>query len=126
MTLPKILLVIVTNVFFAASSVFFKLAVDKIGKFDFSSIAAFMPVAIRFLLSPLFLFGIAAGIAGSACYYVMLSRMNLNVAYPLLSLGYIFVAIASVLFLNESLHLTNWLGIGLICAGIVLITLKTQ
>ena len=120
-----IILVLLTNIFFAASSVFFKIAVDRVGKFDFSSIGVLLPVVGRFLVSGSFLGGVACSIVGSGCYYLMLARLSLSVAYPLLSLAYVFVAIASILFLRETISLPNWLGIVLICAGVALVSLKS-
>jgi drug/metabolite transporter (DMT)-like permease len=119
-----VILVLVTNVFFAASSVFFKIAVDKIGKFDFSSIKVFLPLAGRFLISSAFFGGVGAAIVGSACYYIMLSRMNLSIAYPLLSIAYIFVAVASIVFLKETVVLPTWIGILFICIGVALVSVK--
>lgn len=119
-----IILVLVTNVFFAASSVFFKVAVDKIGKFDFSSFKVFMPIVVRFITSPSFFGGVGTAILGSACYYVMLSKMNLSIAYPLLSLAYIFVAVASSIFLKETVALPTWIGILFICIGVALVSVK--
>jgi undecaprenyl phosphate-alpha-L-ara4N flippase subunit ArnE len=54
----------------------------------------------------------------------MLARMNLSVAYPLLSVAYLFVAVASILFLKETIGWQHWLGIGLICVGIALVSMK--
>jgi drug/metabolite transporter (DMT)-like permease len=119
-----ILLVILTNLFMAASSLFFKLAIDKVGRLDLTSFAALWPVAVRLAISPLFILGFSAGTVGSICYYLMLARMNVSVAYPLLSIAYVFVAFASVLFLNETIGLPNWLGIGFICLGVALISFK--
>jgi drug/metabolite transporter (DMT)-like permease len=121
-----IILVLATNVSFAASSVFFKVAVDKIGKFDFSSIKVFLPIAGRFISSPPFFGGVGAAIIGSACYYIMLSRMSLSIAYPLLSLAYIFVAVASMLFLKETVALPTWIGILCICIGVALVSMEAR
>ncbi|HUX74468.1 MAG TPA: EamA family transporter [Steroidobacteraceae bacterium] len=45
-----------------------------------------------------------------------------SVAYPMLSLGYVVVAAASVLWLGETLSPAKVLGIGLICLGVVLVS----
>lgn len=124
MKATTVILVLVTNLFFAASSILFKIAVDKIGKFDFSSIKVFLPLTGRFLSSLSFLGGVGAAIAGSAFYYIMLSRMNLSIAYPLLSIAYLFVAVVSMIFLKESISLPTWIGILFICIGVALLSIK--
>jgi multidrug transporter EmrE-like cation transporter len=51
-----------------------------------------------------------------------LSKAPVSTAYPMLSLGYIVVAAASVLWLGETLSPAKVLGIALICAGVVLVS----
>ena len=119
-----IILVLATNLLFAASSLFFKVAVDNTGKFDLSSFGALFRTAGRFCASPFFLLGVFAGVIGSGCYYLMLARMNLSIAYPLLSIAYLFAAFASILFLKETIGWPHWLGIGLICVGVALVSTK--
>jgi drug/metabolite transporter (DMT)-like permease len=66
---------------------------------------------------------------GLGCYalsigtwLVVLSRAEVSIAYPLLSIGYIIAAVLSVLLLGESLGPAKIGGIGLICMGVLLIT----
>lgn len=126
MKLMTVILVLLTNIFFASSSVLFKIAVDKIGKFDLSSVKIFLPIALRFIISPFFLGGVVAGIIGSACYYLLLARMNLSIAYPLLSIAYLFIAVASIVFLKETVTLPTWIGILFICIGVALVSIKAS
>ena len=51
-----------------------------------------------------------------------LSKAPVSTAYPMLSLGYIVVAAASVLWPGEALSAAKMAGIGLICAGVVLVS----
>ena len=67
--------------------------------------------------------------AGMTCYAISvcvwlaaLSKAPVSVAYPMLSLGYVVVAAVSAMWLGESLTLMKALGIGLICAGVVLVS----
>ena len=119
-----ILLVLLTNVFFAASSVCAKLAVDRVGKFELSSVKMALSVGARFLASPLFLAAIATAIVGSLFYYCMLARMNLSIAYPLMSLAYLFVAVGSIVFCKESIPIHAWIGILFVCVGVALVSMK--
>jgi len=67
--------------------------------------------------------------AGMMCYafsvcvwLAALSKAPVSVAYPMLSLGYVVVAAVSAMWLGESLTMAKLLGIGLICAGVVLVS----
>ena len=68
-------------------------------------------------------------LAGMACYAVsvvvwllVLSRVEVSYAYPLLSIGYIVTAFAGWHFFHESIGTTRWAGIIVICLGVWLIT----
>ena len=59
----------------------------------------------------------------SLCVWLAaLSKAPVSTAYPMLSLGYILVAVVSVVWLGESLSMAKVLGIALICAGVVLVS----
>ena len=59
----------------------------------------------------------------SLCVWVAaLSKAPVSTAYPMLSLGYVVVAIASVAWLGESMTPVKVVGIALICLGVVLLT----
>jgi multidrug transporter EmrE-like cation transporter len=68
-------------------------------------------------------------IGGLACYVVSvmvwiigLSRVDVTIAYPLLSLGYIVNAIGAWYFLGEAVTAQRVLAIGIILVGVALLT----
>ncbi len=59
----------------------------------------------------------------SLCVWLAaLAKAPVSIAYPMLSLGYVVVAAASVLWLGETLSPAKICGIALICAGVVLVS----
>ena len=59
----------------------------------------------------------------SLCVWLAaLSRAPVSIAYPMLSIGYIVVAWASVLWLGETLSAAQIVGIALICVGVILVS----
>jgi len=73
--------------------------------------------------------GIAPLWAGLLCYaasmipwLLVLSRLPVSVAYPMVALGYILTALLGWLLLHEKLTSVRWLGIGLICLGVIFIS----
>jgi multidrug transporter EmrE-like cation transporter len=54
----------------------------------------------------------------------VLRKMELSVAYPMVSLGYVFVMFFSACFLQEGLYLTKLLGTGMIVAGVIVLNLR--
>lgn len=67
-------------------------------------------------------------IGGLSCYVLSvvvwiigLSRVDVTIAYPMLSLGYILNAFGAWYFLGETLSLQRLLAIGIILIGVVLL-----
>jgi multidrug transporter EmrE-like cation transporter len=54
----------------------------------------------------------------------VLKKLELSIAYPMVSLGYVFVMLLSFYFLQEQLYLTKILGTGLIVSGVVVLNLR--
>jgi multidrug transporter EmrE-like cation transporter len=66
---------------------------------------------------------------GMACYAIsilswmlVLSKLQVSVAYPFLSVGYVIAAVMGVMFLGETIGPQRMIGIGLICGGLFFIT----
>jgi multidrug transporter EmrE-like cation transporter len=53
---------------------------------------------------------------------IVLSKTEVSLAYPLLSIGYIIAAVIGYYFLGENVNFTRIGGIALICVGIVVIS----
>lgn len=60
--------------------------------------------------------GICYG-AGSLMWFYMLKHYPLSVAYPMVSLSYVFGMIAASVFFNEPVGLSKWFGVLLIMTG---------
>jgi len=74
------------------------------------------------LLTPFVIFGLALYVLAMGSHLVVLSKLDVSVAYPLLSLAYVVVALYAVLVMNESFTLARTAGLLLICLGTWLIT----
>jgi multidrug transporter EmrE-like cation transporter len=68
-------------------------------------------------------------IGGLTCYVisvvvwiVALSRVDVTIAYPMISLGYIINALGAWYFLGEAVSAQRLLAIGVIIVGVVLLT----
>jgi drug/metabolite transporter (DMT)-like permease len=84
--------------------------------------AAKLNLGLRYLfLNGRLLLGVALFVASSLAYVVGIRHGELSVLYPLVSLGYIWALLWSVLFLKERLTRNKVFGLLLIVLGIVLI-----
>jgi len=72
----------------------------------------------RAAISPLLWAGVLVYALNFFLWILILYRVDLSVAMPVGSTGYIFVPIAATLFLHEHVSLVRWAGIALIVLGI--------
>jgi len=79
---------------------------------------------VSIILNSYVVLGISLYVAATALWLVVLSTEELSFAYPLISLGYIFVAIFSKIFFNENITLFRMLGIALIVVGTYFVASK--
>ena len=71
--------------------------------------------------SPLVLLGLVLYGIGALAWIAVLSRVDLSVAYPFLALNFILVTLSSLLFLGENVPALRWVGVLVICSGILLV-----
>jgi len=77
---------------------------------------------IPMIFSPYVFLGLAIFAVSSVFWLVILSRLDLSLVYPFVSIAYIFVALFSMIFFKENVTLVRWLGIATICIGVFLIS----
>ena len=65
-------------------------------------------------------------IGGGCCYCLstviylsVLAHLDLSVAYPTVSLGYVLVMIMSKILFKEPVSRSRWMAAGIICIGVV-------
>lgn len=56
-------------------------------------------------------------------YFKVLANLDLSIAYPTVSLGYVLVVLFSKFFFKERVTLSRWLAVGIICSGVILVGL---
>lgn len=97
-----------------AGQVFFKIGLQNIGGVSLQTMwkAALSP----YIWAGLFLYVMATGV-----WFVVLSRMNLSVAYPLQSLAYVFGMVIAWGIFQETVPTIRWVGALVILIGVVMI-----
>lgn len=116
--LPLILTGVLLN---AAAQIVLKQGMRTIGPFAFS-LENILPIGIKVGLNPFVLIGLGCYAVSVIVWLMVLSRVDVSYAYPLLSFGYIVAALAGKFFFGEPVDLTRWAGIVTICIGVYLIT----
>lgn len=109
-------LVTLQTIFLSGGQVLLKLAMEKMGKFEWTW-AYFKTLLTNWWL-------LACGISFSICtvlWLYILKKFPFSQAYPLTSLSFVFGMIAAWLVFGESIPLSRWLGLILVVSGCFLI-----
>jgi len=95
-----------------------KQGVNKIS--DFRAIP-FMGFIVKSFTSPSIVGGIFLYVISTIIWLMLLSRINLSMAYPGLSIGYLIILGISWFYLKETVTLYQVIGVALIISGIFFI-----
>lgn len=109
-------LVALQTLFLSGGQVLLKLALQHMGKFEWTW-AYFKTVANNLWLLAC---GISFGVATVLWFYI-LKKFPFSQAYPLTSLSFVFGMIAAWLVFGESIPVSRWIGLILVVLGCFLI-----
>ena len=104
----------------AAAQLLLKAGTNAVGHFEFSMENA-LPVGMRLALEPHILSGVVCYVMSLVVWIMGLSRVEVSVAYPMLSIGYVINAVAAWYLFGESLTALRLTGIGFIIVGVFLV-----
>lgn len=104
----------------AAAQLLLKAGTNAVGHFEFSA-ANIVPVGLRLALEPFILGGVACYVVSLVVWIMALSRVEVSIAYPMLSIGYVVNAIAARYLLGEALTPMRLVGIGIIIVGVFMV-----
>ena len=116
--IPLIIFGVLLNAF---AQIVLKQGMRVIGTFSFS-IENVLPVLAKAGMNPFVLAGLACYVFSVFVWLMVLSRVEVSFAYPLLSIGYVVTAFAGYLFFDENMGYIRWSGVLIICLGVYLIT----
>ena len=102
----------------AAAHILLKVGMNEIGEINTNSIKAPGTLIRQLLTTPAVLAAIPIYAISNIGWLIVLSRLNLSVAYPFLASLYIFIPVLSMVFLSESLTPQHWVGILVIGMGV--------
>jgi multidrug transporter EmrE-like cation transporter len=87
--------------------------------------ATLIPTFVRIFTNPLVFLGFIFIFGGSLFWLAVLSKWDLSLAYPLLSISYIASLFIGALVLGEQVTLIRIVGVIVVVVGVVLITWRT-
>ncbi len=105
----------------ATAQLLLKAGTNAIGRFEFTA-DNIVPIGMKLALEPHIAGGVACYVVSLVVWLIGLSRVDVSIAYPMLSIGYVINALAAWYLFGESLTAQKLVGIGFIVLGVVLVT----
>ncbi len=120
MTMLSFALVLSGVLLNAAAQLLLKAGTNSVGAFVFTADNLF-PVGIKLASNPYILGGLGCYAISVVLWIMALSRVEVSLAYPMLSIGYVINAFAAWQLFGETLTAQRLVGIGTIIVGVFLV-----
>ncbi len=104
----------------AGAQLLLKAGTNTVGVFEFSR-DNIVPVGWKLATEPHILGGLACYVVSVVIWIMALSRVEVSIAYPMLSIGYVVNALAAWYLFGEAVTATRLIGIGAIIVGVYLV-----
>jgi multidrug transporter EmrE-like cation transporter len=118
------LLIIIGVLLNASAQLLLKAGMSQIGHFDFNW-ANIIPIGLKVVVNPPVIAGLFAYVVSVVVWLLVLSRVQVSYAYPMLSIGYIVNAFAAYYLFGESVSIMRMTGIFVIISGVFLVSQST-
>jgi len=116
-SLAFILLGVLLN---AAAQLLLKAGTNAVGRFEFTA-ANIVPIGTKLAFEPHIAGGVACYVVSLVVWLVGLSRVEVSVAYPMLSIGFALNAVLAWWLLGEAVTPMRMLGIAVIILGVYMV-----
>lgn len=97
-----------------------KAGMTQIGHFDFT-LANALPIGFKVMGNPPIITGLFMYVLSVVVWLLVLSRVQVSYAYPMISIGYIVNALAAYFLFGEPMTSLRILGIFVIIGGVYLV-----
>lgn len=112
-------LLLVSVLFAVGGQLTLKTAMDSVGRIGKTSQVG--DTLLRAMKEPLLWLGLALFGISALFWLVVLSRVRLSVAYPIVGISYILIVLLARFRLHEHVPALRWVGVSVIALGIAII-----
>ncbi|HSQ03336.1 MAG TPA: EamA family transporter [Burkholderiales bacterium] len=120
MTLISFSLVLCGVLLNAAAQLLLKAGTNQVGTFEFA-VRNIPVVGIQLALEPHIAAGLLCYVVSVVVWIMALSRVEVSIAYPMLSIGYVVNAVAAWYLFGEAVTPVRLTGIAIIILGVVIV-----
>jgi multidrug transporter EmrE-like cation transporter len=121
--LPELSLLLISILAGVFGQFFLKLGASKLGKVGLDNAVNHI---LSIITTPELLIGLTCYAMGAIVYILLLTRVNLSVAAPAISLSYIFSVLLGHFWFRESITFPQIVGLAAISLGVILVVSQKQ
>jgi multidrug transporter EmrE-like cation transporter len=118
MSLPEISLLLISVLAGVFGQFFLKLGALKLGKVEIDNILNHL---LKMITTPELVIGLTCYGLGAIVYILLLTRVNLSMAAPAISLSYIVSVLLGHFWFRESIAFSQVVGLAAISIGVILV-----
>ena len=120
--LQSVLLILASLTFAAVGQYFLKVGANQLGTLGAEAAGRAFQVALAAATNPWLITGLTCYALGAVTWIIVLTRVQLSWAYPMLALNQVLVLLVGAVFLHEHVSMLRWGGVLLIMTGVVLVS----
>ncbi len=120
MATSTIMLILAASALGVIGQMMLKVGMSAMGPLSLSAAGAPL-IAWRMATTPMVVGGLLVYAAGTFFWLITLSRIELSVAYPFVSLNHVIIFLLAWLVLREQITPTRTVGVLVICIGMLLV-----
>ena len=117
-------LIVLTSICDTISQICLKATINSLGEFSSRHFKNVVRFILRLILKPKAWLALVFSTLSLIIWLLVLSKADLNFAFSVDSMHYIFIALGSSLLLKEKVGGIRWLGTFSIVVGIILVTIS--
>lgn len=118
MSIQEFLLLLMSVLASVGGQFFLKMGALKLGRVNIGNTVSHI---LSIVTTPELLTGLACYGLGALAYILLLTRVNLSVAGPSVSLVYVFSVLLGYFIFKEPIPVTRLVGLSLIISGVILV-----
>lgn len=116
------LLILASLTFAAVGQYFLKMGANQLGALGGEAAGRAFQVAWAAATNPWLVTGLTCYGLGAVTWIIVLTRVQLTWAYPMLALNQVLVLLVGALFLGEHVSMVRWGGVLLIVTGVFMVS----
>jgi drug/metabolite transporter (DMT)-like permease len=125
-SLISVALLVLSVGFATAGQLTLKAAMNEVGRIGTAQVTDAGQTVLRAAKEPKLWVGLVLFGISSIFWLVVLSRVDLSLAYPMVGFSYVVIVMIAALVLHENVPPLRWLGVVIIAVGIALVGVSSR